>query len=58
LKKRVIAEGLMIYLEDNTQAWEMDSDGVYHLVTPGSSKPVSAQQVLLEQLARAHAQVA
>ena len=27
LKKRVINEGLKIYLQDNCQAWDMDSDG-------------------------------
>ena len=30
LKKRVLTEGLNIYLKDNVQAWEMDSDGNYH----------------------------
>ncbi|MGL4668427.1 MAG: polyphosphate kinase 1, partial [Saezia sp.] len=29
LKRRVIKEGLRIYLEDNTQSWEMRSDGTY-----------------------------
>ena len=39
---------------DNTQAWQMDSDGEYHPVTPAEgARPASAQQALLEQLARA-----
>ncbi len=29
LKKRVIDEGLKAYLQDNSQAWDMDKDGVY-----------------------------
>lgn len=29
LKKRVIAEGLRPYLADNSQAWEMDGDGLF-----------------------------
>ena len=29
LKKRVINEGLLPYLSDNTNAWEMDSEGNY-----------------------------
>lgn len=48
LKKRVIAEGLTPYLEDNTQAWEMDSTGAYTLLVPGDSKACSAQQWLLD----------
>jgi len=53
LKKRVINEGLKSYLDDNTQAWEMDADGQYHLRSPGRSKPHVAQETLLETLARA-----
>ena len=52
LKKRVIAEGLQVYLEDNTQAWEMCEDGSYRLLTAGDARAVSAQQSLLERLAR------
>jgi polyphosphate kinase len=33
LKKRVLAEGLNIYLKDNRQAWDMDGDGKYRLKT-------------------------
>ena len=50
-KRRVINEGLMPYLEDNTQAWLMQPDGAYVLATPGAQNPVSAQQLLLERLA-------
>ena len=30
LKKRVLQEGLLPYLKDNKNSWELDSDGVYH----------------------------
>jgi polyphosphate kinase len=53
LKKRVIGEGLKPYLEDNCQAWEMDSEGHYHQRSPRRAKPQAAQEVLLETLARA-----
>jgi polyphosphate kinase len=53
LKKRVIAEGLMPYLEDNTQAWVMSPDGEYRLLTPESQPAKSAQQSLLAQLSTA-----
>jgi hypothetical protein len=42
----------MPYLEDNTQAWVMGEDGSYRLLTPGDARAVSAQQSLLERLAR------
>ena len=53
LKKRVINEGLKPYLEDNCQAWDMDSEGHYSLRTPRRGKPQAAQENLLEMLARA-----
>jgi polyphosphate kinase len=52
LKQRVIDEGLQPYLDDNTDAWDMDADGVYRRATPGAAPPVSAQQRLLARLAR------
>ena len=52
LKKRVIGEALRPYLDDNCQAWEMDSDGRYERPKPRRGKPVAAQEVLLERLAR------
>jgi polyphosphate kinase len=53
LKARVIAD-LDTYLGDNTQAWELRSDGRYEHVqpTPGL-EPLSAQSKLLRQLAEA-----
>jgi polyphosphate kinase len=51
LKKRVIAEGLMAYLEDNTLAWLMAQDGTYESVTPADAKTVNSQERLLQLLA-------
>jgi polyphosphate kinase len=53
LKKRVLTEGLMTYLEDNTFAWEMTEDGTYRPVTSGAGKRVDAQRTLLSLLAAA-----
>jgi polyphosphate kinase len=55
LKKRVIAEGLTPYLEDNTQAWLMQPDGLYVQATPEAGAPRSAQGFLLDRLARMNA---
>ena len=48
LKKRVIREGLLPYLEDNTQAWVMQPDGNYERLRPRKgAKGRSAQEELL-----------
>ena len=52
LKKRVLDEGLKIYLRDNSQAWDMDSNGKYkHKRIGPRTPPKRAQQELLRQLA-------
>jgi polyphosphate kinase len=51
LKKRVIGEGLNLYLEDSTQAWEMDRHGQYQCKSSRRGKPVCAQDMLVELLA-------
>jgi polyphosphate kinase len=51
LKRRVIREGLLPYLADNCQAWEMDSDGGYTRVKPRRGRRRSAQEELLYTLA-------
>jgi polyphosphate kinase len=51
LKKRVIEEGLRKYLDDNTQAWVMDSDGHYERSRPVKNAPRCAQLELLQELA-------
>jgi polyphosphate kinase len=50
LKRRVIAEGLQIYLADNMQAWDMDAEGGYHPRRSSRSKPRCAQSELIELL--------
>ena len=50
LKRRVIAEGLLIYLTDNVQAWDMDANGSYHPRRGSRSKPRCAQSELIEML--------
>ncbi len=44
----VIELGLLNYLSDNTQAWSLQNDGSYKRLKPGTHKPRSAQQLLLE----------
>jgi polyphosphate kinase len=51
LKKRVIDEGLKAYLQDNCQAWDMDSEGKYHRKLARRAVPKCAQNELLTQLA-------
>ncbi|MDO8349621.1 MAG: polyphosphate kinase 1 [Gallionella sp.] len=51
LKKRVIDEGLKIYLQDNSQAWDMDGEGQYHHKQPRRAAVKCAQDELLKQLA-------
>jgi polyphosphate kinase len=51
LKKRVIEEGLKVYMQDNCQAWEMSTDGHYRRKTPRRAVPKSAQAMLLQELA-------
>ena len=50
LRERVIEEGLMPYLDDNTHAWRLDADGAYHRTGHGDGPAVSSQQQLLERL--------
>ncbi|HWK53665.1 MAG TPA: polyphosphate kinase 1 [Hyphomicrobiales bacterium] len=47
-KKKVLKEGLLNYLADNTQSWVLQSDGTYRRSAPGQNKPRNAQQLLLE----------
>ena len=51
LKKRVIDEGLKVYLQDNFQAWQMDSNGCYRAKIPRRSILKCAQSSLLQRLA-------
>ena len=51
LKKRIINEGLKIYLKDNCQAWEMNKDGQYSRKKRHKGLPHHAQSTLLTTLA-------
>jgi len=51
LKRRVIREGLLPYVEDNCQAWEMDSEGGYTRAKPRRGRRRAAQEELLNLLA-------
>jgi polyphosphate kinase len=52
LKSRVIKEGLLPYLADNQNAWELAADGSYQRVAAkGRTRPFSAQQHLLDRMA-------
>jgi polyphosphate kinase len=50
LKKRVVDEGLKKYLDDNAQAWEMNSEGRYERCKPGRNELHCAQLELLQEL--------
>jgi polyphosphate kinase len=52
LKKRVLDEGLKIYLQDNCQAWDMDSEGHYRQKTPRRAARKCAQTELLKQFTK------
>jgi polyphosphate kinase len=58
LKKRVIAEGLTAYLQDNILAWEMLEDGAYRKLGPGDAKPFNSQKTLLALLSAVPSAVA
>ena len=50
-KRRVMQEGLVAYLEDNTQSWEMQADGSFKRNKRGRGSMRSAQRELLAALA-------
>jgi polyphosphate kinase len=50
-KQRVIQEGLLPYLKDNTQAWILREDGTYLRCRAKGRKPRIAQDQLLRDLA-------
>jgi len=50
LKKRVIDESLRAGLADNTQAWNMDSDGKYHRTAADRKQLFSSQLSLIDLL--------
>lgn len=51
LAKRIYSDVLQSYLDDNLNAWELGSDGVYRKLLPETDHaPYSAQVALLESL--------
>ncbi len=52
LATRVYEETLANYLADNTQAWQLGSDGRYTRVPAGDAMPHSAQRTLLAKICR------
>ncbi len=48
LKRRVITEGLQVYLADNRQVWEMDANGGYRQRHSPRAAPRCAQMELIE----------
>ena len=53
LRKRVYQQGLLNYLQDNQQAWELQQDGTWLRVTvKEGEQPHMAQQILLDKLNR------
>ncbi|HHW4680226.1 MAG TPA: polyphosphate kinase 1, partial [Xylella taiwanensis] len=51
LAKRIYSDVLQNYLDDNLNAWELGSDGVYRKLFPDKGDaPYSAQMALLECL--------
>jgi polyphosphate kinase len=51
-RRRIVREGLKAYLDDNVQAWEMQSDGAFKRVRRGRKKALCAQQYLLQLLGK------
>lgn len=49
IKRRIIDEGLKLYMQDNTNSWLMSSDGNYTR-SPQSGKKISAQYFLMNKL--------
>jgi polyphosphate kinase len=55
LRRRVIEEGLLALLQDNSTAWEMNADGSYTRTRARKGEaPVTGQDTLLQQLAITH----
>jgi polyphosphate kinase len=50
LAKRVYNEALKNYLDDNTQAWNLESDGYYSRIERGDAEPHTAQLALIRNL--------
>jgi polyphosphate kinase len=51
MKKKILKEGIMNYLSDNSQSWILQPDGRYRKNSSGNSKTRNAQLQLLEHYA-------
>jgi polyphosphate kinase len=51
LKARVVAEGLVPYIDDAREAWELAADGTYTRTKPKGRAQLSAQEELLKRMA-------
>jgi polyphosphate kinase len=49
IKRRIIDESLKLYIQDNVNSWQMDTDGNYHKVAI-VGKRVAAQDFLMNKL--------
>jgi polyphosphate kinase len=49
--KKQINRDLELFLSDNLEAWELNSDGTYTRLDPDGDEPVSAQQSLVDKFA-------
>ncbi|HLA33884.1 MAG TPA: polyphosphate kinase 1 [Rhodocyclaceae bacterium] len=49
LKRRIVKEGLKVYLTDNTQAWDMDGNGDYQIKS-SRRRRICAQELLLREV--------
>ncbi len=49
IKRRVVAEGLTIYMQDNVNSWLMNNDGSYERVNV-IGKKICAQEYLMNKL--------
>jgi polyphosphate kinase len=50
LRDKLIRDGLLTYLDDNTQTWHLGQDGTYQRTVPTDETPYSAQSDLLRRL--------
>ncbi|MEE4246398.1 MAG: polyphosphate kinase 1 [Kangiellaceae bacterium] len=52
LAKRVIHETLELYLEDNSQSWQLQSDGSYIKLHANDERPYRVQKDLLDKMSK------
>ncbi len=57
LRQRVIDECLVAYLHDDSDAWELRADGIYHHIDTKADKSRSAQRALMQRYAAGSADV-